>query len=132
MGRNIVLEFVECINKHDLEGMANLMTDDHLFTDAHNNSTTGKENMKSSWSVYFEWFPDYTIEVCDIIQGGSCTAVFGFANGTYRNMHNNEKSNHFHLPSAWRVVIEDDKIKQWQVFSDTKVPTMIMEKNNQL
>jgi ketosteroid isomerase-like protein len=129
MDRNIILEFIDLINKHELEGMSGMLSDDHAFFDAYNNSVAGKENMIASWKVYFDWFPDYTIEVCDIIQGGNCTAVFGFANGTYRNLHNPERTNHFHLPAAWRVIVENDKIKQWQVYSDTKIPSEIMEKN---
>jgi ketosteroid isomerase-like protein len=132
MDKNIILEFVDFINKHNLEGMYELMSDDHTFIDAHNNSITGKDKMKTSWQFYFEWFPDYTIEVSDIIQGGSCSAVFGFANGTYRNLHNPEKSNHFHLPAAWRVIIENDKIKQWQVYADTKIPFEIIERNKNI
>jgi ketosteroid isomerase-like protein len=132
MGRNTILEFIDHINKHDLEGIAGMLSDDHIFIDAYNNSVTGKDNMKASWKVYFEWFPDYTIETCDIIQGGSCTAVFGFANGTYHNMHNHEKTNHFHLPAAWRVIVENDKIKQWQVYSDTKIPFHILEMNKNI
>jgi hypothetical protein len=129
MAGSIILEFVAAINKHDLEAMAALMTDDHIFVDAHNNSTKGKENMKASWKIYFDWFPDYTIEVSDIIQGETCIAVFGFANGTFRNLHNPENSNHFHLPAAWKVVVESEKIKIWQVFADAKVPTDIIERN---
>ena len=129
MATNKILEFIEFINKHDIEGMASLMSDDHAFIDAHNNTYSGKDKMKASWQLYFEWFPDYTIEVSDIIQGGQCTAVLGFANGTYRNMQNPERSNYFHLPSAWKVVVENDKIKLWQVYADTKAPNDIMERN---
>ncbi len=129
MGRTIILEFVDFINKHDIEGMTNLMTDDHTFIDAHNNKVTGKDTMKASWQLYFGWFPDYTIEVCDIIQGGQCIALLGFANGTYHNLNNPERSNYFHLPSAWKVIVENDKIKQWQVYADTKVPNDIMGRN---
>jgi len=129
MNRSIILEFIDFINKHNIEGMAGLLSEDHIFIDAHNNSVTGKENMIASWKIYFEWFPDYTIETCDIIQGETCTAVFGFANGTFRSLHNPERNNHFHLPAAWRVIVENNKIKQWQVYSDTKVPFEIMEKN---
>ena len=130
MTRNIILEFVEFINKHNIEGMAGLMSDDYTFIDAHNNRISGKDKMTVSWKLYFDWFPDYTIEICDIIQGGNCIAMFGYANGTYKNLNNQQKSNYFHLPAAWKVLVENDKIKQWQVFSDTRVPFEIIEKNN--
>jgi ketosteroid isomerase-like protein len=129
MDKNIILEFVDFINKQNIEGMAGLMSHDHTFIDSLNNSITGKEKMKSSWKFYFDWFPDYTIEISDIIQGRDCSAVFGYAKGTYHNLHNAENSNHFHLPAAWKVIIEKDKIKLWQVYADTKIPFEIINKN---
>ena len=131
MERNIILDFVNAINGHNLETISSMLSDGHTFTDAHNNSITGKENMKSAWKTYFEWFPDYTIEISEIVQAETCYAVFGFAHGTYRNLHNEQKSNHFHLPAAWRAVTANEKIELWQVYCDTKVPFDIMHENIQ-
>jgi hypothetical protein len=130
MYKNILFEFVDCINKQDVEGMCRLMTDDHIFIDAHNNSVKGKDKMRTAWQMYFEWFPDYSIEITDFIHGNESSALFGFAGGTYRNLHNPENSNHFHLPAAWKAVIENNKVKLWQVYADSKIPFEIIEKNN--
>ncbi|MGD0712232.1 MAG: nuclear transport factor 2 family protein [Bacteroidales bacterium] len=129
MDKKIILEFAELINKHDVEGMCRLMTDDHIFIDAYNNIVKGKDKMRTSWKMYFEWFPDYMIEISGYIPGKECSALFGFASGTYHNLHNPAKSNHFHLPAAWKAITENDKIKLWQVYADTKIPFEIIERN---
>ncbi|NTW31542.1 MAG: nuclear transport factor 2 family protein [Bacteroidetes bacterium] len=132
MERNLVIEFVNFINQHDTEGISKLMSEEHVFTDSQGNIIQGRENMKKAWELYFEWFPDYTIEITDVIQGETCVAAFGFANGTFHNLHNEKNLNHFHLPSSWKIVLENDLVKKWQVFSDTKIPFEIMERNKTL
>ena len=68
MGKAIILQFTEAINEHDLEKLGILMTDGHQFIDAHNNIVKGKEKMLNGWRRYYEWFPDYKIEVETILQ----------------------------------------------------------------
>jgi hypothetical protein len=33
------------------------------------------------------------------------------------------------MPAAWKAIIEDGKIKLWQVYADTKVVFELMGKN---
>ena len=129
MNQSIIPAFISAINSHDCDGIASLMTDDHTFIDSHNNSVTGKQTMKSAWKSYFELFPDYEIEITDILNGADCIAMFGFAEGTYRNKHDSSGRNHFHIPAAWKAIVENEKIKLWQVFCDTKIPFDIIERN---
>jgi ketosteroid isomerase-like protein len=129
MNRKIVTAFICAINKHDVEAIAGLMADDHTFIDSHNNHMTGSQSLKAAWQSYFEIFPDYTIEISEIIDGDMCLAVFGFAEGTYCNWHNSEGSNHFRIPAAWKATVDNEKIKLWQVFADSKIPFDIIEKN---
>ena len=41
----IILEFNECINNQDINGLTNLMTEDHTFIDSENRIDKGKETM---------------------------------------------------------------------------------------
>jgi len=132
MERNIILEFINHINRHDVDAIASLLSDDHIFTDTDNNTVIGKENMKTAWKLYFDWFPDYTIEISDIIQGETCIAAFGFASATYLNLHNEQKSNHWHIPASWKIILENEKIKLWQVYADTKIIFDITKRNNRV
>ena len=127
MSGELVLDFVKCINEHDVNRLSEFLADDHTFTDAHNNIISGKENMLQGWRGYYSMFPDYKIEVDEFYEAGSTFVMMGFASGTYKGL--NPERNHWKLPSAWKAVVENGKIKHWQVYCDTKIPMEIIEKN---
>src|SRR4030095_1485834 len=127
MSKQNVLDFIQAINDHSIEKISALVTDDHIFTDAHNNSITGKETIKQGWAGYFKWFPDYKIEIDEFYESDDTFVMFGFASATYRGI--NPVTNHWKLPAAWKACMENSKIKLWQVYCDTKIPYDIMEKN---
>ncbi len=127
MSGEIVLDFVECINRHDVNSLSEFLSDDHTFTDAHNNNISGKESMLQGWRGYYSMFPDYKIEVDEFYEAGSTFVMMGFASGTYKGI--NPERNHWKLPAAWKAVVEEGKIKHWQVYCDTRIPTEIIEKN---
>lgn len=128
---NIALlhRFVDAINMSDVDRIYHLMADDHLFIDAHGNQVEGRENMKQSWIGYFEMFPDYKIEVNDILRKDSLLCILGYAGGTYKNLKNNENSNYWRVPAAWAVIIEENKVKKWQVYADNIFPVEIYNRN---
>lgn len=105
------------------------MTDDHKFVDAHGNEIVGKDKMKANWMQYFQWFPDYKIEITDIFINDDTVAVFGFASGTFKGIKTDNNANYWRLPASWKAIVSDNKIKLWQVYTDTKIPFDIAEKN---
>lgn len=124
--RETTLSFVDRINKHDLDGLAELMTSDHVFIDAHGNSVSGKEKMIAGWRGYFEWFPDYYLEVVDVFEKGDTVALFGVAGGSFKG----NKTGSWRLPAAWKAVVKDGQVTLWQVFADTKIPFDIIARNS--
>lgn len=127
MSKKVVKEFIACINEHDVEGLMKLMAEDHVFIDAHGTEARGRYLLRNAWTEYFEWFPDYKLVAEEIYEKKGSFAVFGFASGTYRGMKS--KENFWMLPAAWRVVVENNLVKEWQVYSDTKVVSEIIAKN---
>ena len=123
--KETVLAFIDRINAHDIEGLAALMSDDHTFVDAHGNEVSGKEKMIAGWRGYFEWFPDYQIEITDVFEDGDRLALFGFAGGSYQS----KPTESWRLPAAWKAIVKDDHVTLWQVFADTKIPFEIIERN---
>jgi ketosteroid isomerase-like protein len=129
MEREIVHEFVNAINEKDVDKMYFLMADDHVFIDAHGNEVVGKDKMKAGWAGYFQWFPDYRIEITNIFSDGRMVAAFGFASGTFKGMKTEKNENYWRLPAAWKIKISDNKINVWQVYADTKIPFDIIGRN---
>lgn len=124
--KQTILAFIERINAHDVESLGALMSDDHTFIDAHANQISGRETMLTGWRGYFEWFPDYTIEITDTFEDGDNFALFGFAGGSFKG----KQSESWRLPAAWKATMRDGRIALWQVYADTKIPFGIIERNS--
>jgi ketosteroid isomerase-like protein len=130
MENKIIIEFIDSINKKDLEKISLLMSEYILFIDAHGNEVQGNHRMKAGWKLYFEWFPDYQIEITETLTNGELIAVFGFASGTFRGIRTEKNENFWKIPASWKIKLENDKIALWQVFADTKIPYDIIAKNS--
>ena len=118
--------FVAAINAQDVDSLAKLMSNDHIFIDPHGNEVRGKETMIAGWRGYFEWFPDYFIEVTEVFERNDCLGMFGSAGGSFKG--NREAS--WRLPAAWKAVLRDGQVAVWQVFADTKIPFELIERNS--
>lgn len=80
------------------------MTDDHTFIDAYGNSSN-KEAMQQGWPGYFSWFPDYLIEINDILISGDTVVLLGYACCTYRGEETPNNEIHWRIPAAWHVLV---------------------------
>ena len=72
--RSTVLAFVETINEHDAEGLANLMSMDHSFVDSQGRGVKGREK-----KGYFSYFPDYHISVSEVFEKNGSFVLLGSA-----------------------------------------------------
>jgi len=125
----IVIRFVKAINDHDVNEIVNLMSEDHIFIDGKDNKTFGKQGMKEGWKGYFELFPDYKIEISDIAENEHIIGLFGYVNATYNNLTNELNSNFWRATASWKAIVENKKIKHWQVYCDYSDLFKIIEKN---
>jgi ketosteroid isomerase-like protein len=114
-------EFVHAVNAHDADALVALMTDDHVFVDAEGNEFRGREGMATAWRAYFEWFPDYEIEVERTISALGVVGFFGWASGTY-----SQNGRRWRLPSAWLAVERGGRVAEWRVYCDTRLPAEIL------
>ncbi len=128
MSKNLILEFVSRINTHDVDGIADSLTSDHVFIDAHDTVHEGKWFMRKAWAEYFKLFPDYKIEVEHVLEQGNILAIFGYASATYKGPEA-DPSNFWRLPAAWKTIIREGKIKLWQVYCDYKIIYDTIQKN---
>jgi len=128
MNTKTVLAFIDSINAHDVPGILGYLADDHVFIDAQDTEHKGKQRMGENWSEYFVLFPDYTIEVEDVLERDELVAVFGYASATYKGLTEN-RTNFWRLPAAWKSIVEGGKIKLWQVYADYALILDIIEKN---
>ncbi len=129
MKKHVILDFVDAINSGNVDKLYDLMAIDHLFIDTQDNRTVGKDAMRQAWIGYFSLFPDYKIEINEIFEKDSLVCILGYASGTYRNLTNENNSNHWRIPAAWTAIIKDNKVKQWQVYADNIIVMDIINRN---
>jgi uncharacterized protein (TIGR02246 family) len=103
----VALRFNEKINQQDLEGLAELMTEDHTFIDSDGNVTKGKDAMKEGWKNFFERCPDYrNIFTCVTIQNDVIVMV-GYSTCSYKPLNG---------PNIWTAKIRSGRISEWRVY----------------
>lgn len=120
MNNQIAKEFIKAINEKDIEKMASMMTDDHLFIDALGKHVRGKAEMKKAWTEYFHLFPDYQINTTMIYEGANSVALFGYVGESPKIGQG------WQIPASFEAVIENGKIKIWSVIADTKTQSDII------
>ncbi len=118
MNAQIVLHYIRAINEADVDAICMLMTDDHVFVDSQNNKVLGKEPMRQAWIDFYKLFPDYHLEVNEILTRNEVVIVTGLASGTYKNLKHEDKDNSWIVPAAWKAIVKDGKVELWQIFAD--------------
>jgi ketosteroid isomerase-like protein len=121
-----VLEFMECINRKDVETLAALMTEDHVFVDSLGQAVSGRNNMRAGWRGYFAFCPDYWVSHEAIFEERSRVAVFGAAGGTVAVDKKMLPENKWRTPAAWLAIVEHGMVKEWRVYADNKPVYEIM------
>jgi ketosteroid isomerase-like protein len=115
-----VLRFIEFINAHNLDKLAAMMTEDHVFIDSLGQAVRGREKMRTGWRSYFAFCPDYWVSHEEIFQHGNLVAVFGAAGGTIAANGNLPPEDKWRIPAAWLALVEKDLVKEWRVYADNK------------
>ena len=115
---NVVESFIAAINRRSPAEISSLMAEDHTFIDSGGRVESGREHMTAGWDGYFRMFPDFRIVAESILADGALVAVFGSASGTYNGKRGPVAENRIEMPAAWRAVVENGKVKRWQVYAD--------------
>jgi ketosteroid isomerase-like protein len=115
---DVVNAFIAAINRRSPAEISDLITEDHAFVDSRGRVESGRQKMTAAWSEYFRMFPDYTIHVETILAHHELVAVFGSASGTYNGKGGPVPENRIEMPAAWRAVVQNGKVKRWQVYAD--------------
>jgi ketosteroid isomerase-like protein len=126
---DVAMSFVARINDRDVPGIVALMAPDHVFIDGLGNTFNGRDKMRQGWIGYFQWFPDYSIEITEAFDHGNVVALFGKARGTFAVNGKLMKENSWEIPAAWRTVVKDGLVAEWQVYCDNDPVRKIMAAN---
>ena len=108
--KTIVVEFNDCINNQDIQGLSKLMSEQHRFIDRDGASHGPKSFMIKGWKEFFKIFPAYrnTFEKYEV--SDDLVSVLGFAYWSADEPYD---------PVIWTAVFEGNLISEWQVYDDT-------------
>ena len=105
------LLFNECINNRDIEGLVELMTDDHSLICNGHVDTKDKSSSKEAWSSFFSMFPDYLNHFSKVESKDDFVVMVG------KSTCSNEKR--LNTNALWTARIKNDKVCEWQVYEDS-------------
>jgi len=113
-------EFVRSINAHNNERIVALMSSDFAFIDSLGNRST-RPGIDAGWQHYFAMVPDCWIKVDQVVADGNVVILFGKAGGTYVPRGGKmTPGNKWETTAAWRAVIKDGKVSEWQIYCDNE------------
>jgi ketosteroid isomerase-like protein len=120
MPLEVALNFVDRINRGDVDGLAGLMTDDHRFIDSMGAEIRGRETMRLGWVEYLRMVPDYRIDVLQTLVEEDVIVLLGTAGGTCSRTGGPPTHGAWQTPAAWRALIRDGLVAEWQVYADNE------------
>jgi len=106
----IVMSFNDFITRRDIDGLSKLMSDNHVFIDAANNTISGKERCVEAWKSFFGAFPDYRNHFKRVLLVGNEAVIIG---------HSVCSDTRLAGPALWTAKIEAELIAEWRVYEDT-------------
>jgi ketosteroid isomerase-like protein len=112
----VVLSFLDCINRGDLEGLGALMTDDHCLVVLDETPLVGRDANLEAWNGYFTSFPDYVIYPRHVAATGRTVAVLGTTTGSHLGLPDDDEMK---LDVIWLAETADAKLSLWRVAEDT-------------
>jgi SnoaL-like polyketide cyclase. len=109
----VALQFHDCINNADIEGLSELMTDDHIFIDMANTRIEGKfDAISMAWIPFFRLFPDYQNVIEKVSVKNQTVIMQGYS------VCSDERLNNIHV--TWVAEIVDNKVSLWQIYPNSE------------
>ena len=115
-----VRRFIERINAHDLDGIVDMLAEDHRFVDSLGMVFDGRDMMRTGWGGYLRMVPDYAIEVEKVFADGAEVVVLGTARGTYTRDGTLRDSDAWKTPGGWMARVRRGEIVEWRVYADNE------------
>ena len=125
---DVAMAFVAKINAHDVDGLVALMTPGHLFIDALNSSFRGAEQIATAGNPILR-VSGLRDRSDGRIRSRRQVAIFGKARGTFAANGKLARENFWEVPAAWRAVVKEGRVAEWQVYCDNEPARKIMAAN---
>jgi ketosteroid isomerase-like protein len=106
----VAARFNGCINRRDVDSLAELMSDDHRFIDSEANTVTGKQACLDAWRGFFDSFPDYRNVFTSLTARNDVVSIVGYSECAEPSLAG---------PAIWTATIQGETVTEWRVYTDT-------------
>jgi hypothetical protein len=112
----LTISFIDCINRNDIDGLTDLMSDDHTLEVFDEEPVAGRDANRDAWIDYFMSFPDYVIYPHRIAERHGAVAVLGHTTGSHLGLPDDEERE---LTLIWCAHTANVLITRWCLHEDT-------------
>jgi hypothetical protein len=112
----VVVSFVDCVNRGDVEGLGRLMTGDHELRVFDEPPVIGRDANIAAWRGYIESFPAYVIYPRRIAEIGTTVAILGHTTGSHLGLPDAEESRQTLI---WLAEVAGGALRTWVLIEDT-------------
>jgi ketosteroid isomerase-like protein len=109
---DVVLEFVDPINRQDPDALAQRMTEDFIFIDM-SGDLAARGRAEIGWGDYFSAYPDYKIHVSKVLRSGDAVAIVGTTTGSHV-----PPEIEAHETVLWTATVREGLVADWRIYSD--------------
>jgi len=106
----VALQFNDRISDRDIDGLGQLMTEDHTFIDKSGKVSRDHVAMIKGWTEFFEVYPDYRNIFTRVEVQGNRVIMLGRSECFYKPLDG---------PAIWTAIIRDGLVAEWRVCEDT-------------
>ena len=112
----VVLRFIDCINRRDVEGMGRLMSAGHELRVFSEEPVVGREANVEAWRGYGNSFPDYVIYPRQISEYGGVVSVLGHTTRSHLGLLDEQERR---LTLIWQAGVTDGLLDNWTLLDDS-------------
>jgi SnoaL-like domain len=112
----VVVSFIDCVNRGDVEGLGRLMTVDHELRVFDEPPLVGRDANIAAWRGYLDGFPAYLIYPHRISEVGGTVAVLGYTTGSHLGLPDAEESRQTVI---WLADVVDGALRSWVLVEDS-------------
>ncbi len=112
---DMALRFIEAINRHDLDRLAGIMAEDHVFIDLAGDRVEGKEAILAGWNDCFRCHPEYMIHITGIDGIGDNVVLAGRTTGSHLAL---SRLGEYRQSLLWVATIRHHRVAGWRLLPD--------------
>jgi hypothetical protein len=112
----VVIGFIDCINRGDVEGLGALMAEEHRLIVLDEPPVVGRDENVRAWRGYASSFPNYVIYPRALTVAEDRVAVLGSTTGSHLGLADDVESQ---LSVIWIAEVEDGAVRVWQIVEDS-------------